>query len=79
MFGQPSYSGLIGAGNLDNALGSGNLLMVGYIQQRSQGGDRRFQQRRSHADNHRGSDRNHLSPRRKTGERRQTVGRRAPD
>ena len=54
-----------------------------FIERRSQGGDRRTQQRRSHADDRRSSGRAylfpHLLPRRVRGERRQREGRRATD
>ena len=57
----------------------GNLLMGEFIERRSQGGDRRTQQRRSHADDQRSSGRNYQVPRRLRGERRQREGRRATD
>ena len=58
---------------------SGNLLMVDFIERRSQGDNRRIHQRRSHDDARRSSDRSHLVPRRLRGERRQRTGRRATD
>ncbi len=61
----------------------GNLLMGEFIERRSQGGDRRTQQRRSHADDRRSSGRTylfpHLVPRRVRGERRQREDRRDTD
>ena len=64
-------------------LSSKNLSVAEIIEWRSQGGDRRTQQRRSHADDRRSSGRAylfpHLLPRRVRGERRQREGMRATD
>ncbi len=49
--------------------------MVDFIERRS--GDRRAQQRRTHADNRRGAGRSYQVPRRLRGDRRQKEGRRA--
>ena len=49
--------------------------MADFIEQRS--GDRRTQQRRTHADDRRGDGRDYQVPRRLRGDRRQREGRRA--